>query len=157
MKYLNCKVATIEKSKNEKSKNKVIKRGYLSDSISYTEAEVRIHEKMEKIVGEKGFFDLENITKMKFNGIFSSKRLLENSEIEYPSWFKIKVFLYTVDDQGKSKKITLLYLIQEINASEANSIVEEKMREDNNYNFEIISISKTDIVDVDIKTDIIYL
>jgi len=152
MKYLICKVATIKKETG-----KVIKCGYLSDSISYTEAEVKIYEKMEKIVGLNEFFDLENITKMKFDEIFSSKRLLKFNEEVLPSWFKVKIFVYNVDEQGKLKKISLSYLIQETNASGVNCIAEKKMYEDNNKDFEIISIVKTNIVDVDIKTDIIYL
>jgi len=82
MKYLICKVATIKKETG-----KVIKCGYLSDSISYTEAEVKIYEKMEKIVGLNEFFDLENITKMKFDEIFSSKGftqiIIDLSELDF--------------------------------------------------------------------------
>lgn len=111
---------------------------FLVDAYTYTEAESRIYENMERDI--PGEFSVTNISKTNIS------ELLHLEEGDY--WYKCKVSYSTVDgDNGKEVKINTYFLVNAEDLKEAFDRVSHSL---NNMlvPFEIPSITKTNIMEV---------
>lgn len=125
---------------------------YLVDAFSYTEAETRIYEVLENMIG--GEFAVTQITKTNLSDVIH----FEGCDI----WYKCKIVYYLADGESdKEKKITNYMLVAAENVKDAY----EKLRESLNnmlVTFTIHGISESPIVEVfpynsedeELKTDI---
>jgi hypothetical protein len=88
---------------------------YLIDAVSYTDAETRIFQKMAEIT--RGSFQVMNIKRSNISEIFANDG----------EWFyKVKISLITIDDEGgKEKKVNNYLLIMADDIKEALKKLEE--------------------------------
>jgi len=89
---------------------------YLLDAVSFTDAEKRIFEEMQEIT--RGEFHVQNIKKSNISEIISKE--------EGEWWYKAKISLVTIDEEGgKEKKITNYILIMADDLSQALKRLED--------------------------------
>ncbi|MFY0689041.1 MAG: DUF4494 domain-containing protein [Cyclobacteriaceae bacterium] len=117
---------------------KQVTEAYLLDAMSYTEAESRIYEVLEKEIS--GEFHVNTITKTNITEVIPN----EQAEI----WFKCKAVYTTVDgDSAKEVKINMYFLVSANDVKEAFEMVTQSLS-GMLVPFEIPSIAKTSIVEV---------
>ena len=110
---------------------------YMLNALSFTEAEARLQGILEEYIAEYNL-----LTEQKTN--IQDVIIDESKEFFY----KIKVCYVSADaDSGKEKSITENYIIQSDNLKEAYKKMEVRL-EGSIVDWEITSISKTNIVDV---------
>lgn len=111
---------------------------FLVDAMSYTEAESRIYEAMERDIS--GEFAVNSITKTNIG------ELVHLEEADY--WYKAKVTYSTVDgDSEKEVKVNTYFLVNAEDVKQAFDRVSESLNS-MLVPFEIPSIAKTNIVEV---------
>ncbi|MBU2912442.1 MULTISPECIES: DUF4494 domain-containing protein [Reichenbachiella] len=111
---------------------------FLVDALTYTEAESRIYEAMERDVS--GEFSVNSITKTNIG------ELLHLEDADY--WYKAKVSYSTVDgDSDKEVKVNTYFLVNAEDLKQAFERVSESLNT-MLVPFEIPSIAKTNIVEV---------
>lgn len=111
---------------------------FLVDAMSYTEAESRIYEAMERDIS--GEFTVTNISKTNIG------ELVHLEEADY--WYKAKVTYSTVDgDSGKEVKVNTYFLVNAEDLKEAFDRISDSLNS-MLVPFEIPSIAKTNIVEV---------
>jgi hypothetical protein len=111
---------------------------YLINSISFYDAEARIHQEVGEFV--KGEFMVTSIAKTDFADIFQ----YDDAE----DWYKCKVASVTEDlDSGKEKKINSNFLVSAHNIKEAYERIEESLK-GLMMTYEISVIQKTPIVEI---------
>ena len=92
---------------------------YLVNSISFTDAEARIHQEVGEFV--RGEFLVTGISKTDFQDIFH----YDDAEV----WYKMKVAYVSEDaDSGKEKKINNNFLVSAHNIKEAYERIEESLK-----------------------------
>jgi hypothetical protein len=92
---------------------------YLVNSISFTDAEARIHQEVGEFV--RGEFMVTSISKTDFADIFH----YDDAEV----WYKCKVAYVSEDaDSGKEKKINNNFLVTAHNIKEAYDRIEESLK-----------------------------
>jgi hypothetical protein len=92
---------------------------YLVNSISFTDAEARIHQEVGEFV--RGEFMVTSISKTDFADIFH----YDDAEV----WYKCKVAYVSEDaDNGKEKKINNNFLVSAHNVKEAYDRIEESLK-----------------------------
>lgn len=92
---------------------------YLVNSISFTDAEARIHQEVGEFV--RGEFMVTSISKTDFADIFH----YDDAEV----WYKCKVAYVSEDvDSGKEKKINNNFLVSAHNVKEAYDRIEESLK-----------------------------
>src|SRR5690554_3090359 len=122
----------------EDGRLKRVTEPYLVDSVSFTDAEARIHEEIGQSI--QGEFLVTGISKTEFADIF----YYEDSDV----WYKCKLTYISIDaDEGKEKKITSNFLVTATSVKEAFERIHESLS-DMTVEFEIPSIMVTPIVDV---------
>lgn len=92
---------------------------YLVNSVSFTDAEARIHQEVGEFV--RGEFLVTSISKTDFADIFH----YDDAEV----WYKCKVAYVSEDaDSGKEKKINNNFLVTAHNIKEAYERIEESLK-----------------------------
>ncbi|HLV43193.1 MAG TPA: DUF4494 domain-containing protein [Brumimicrobium sp.] len=122
----------------EDGRLKRVTEPYLVDSVSFTDAEARIHEEIGQSI--QGEFLVTGISKTDYADIF----YYEDSDV----WYKCKLTYVTVDgDEGKEKKISSNFLVTASTVKEAYDRILESLS-DMTVSFEVPSIMITPIVEV---------
>ena len=92
---------------------------YLVNSVSFTDAEARIHQEVGEFV--RGEFLVTSIAKTDFADIFHYD--------DADTWYKCKVAYVSEDaDSGKEKKINNNFLVSAHNVKEAYERIEESLK-----------------------------
>ncbi|WBL27031.1 DUF4494 domain-containing protein [Zunongwangia sp. HGR-M22] len=134
--WYECKVKY--RKTHETGEQKVVSEVYLLDAVSFTEAESRITEEMQKLTSED--FKIMNIKVANFAEVHP----FENSD----RWFKSKVSLIAMDEEsGKEKKSNIYLLVQANDVKEAYENTEKAM-EETMGDFSIPAITESPILDV---------
>ena len=111
---------------------------YLVNSISFTDAEARIHQEIGEFV--RGEFLVTSIAKTDFADIFH----YDDADI----WYKAKVQYVSEDlDSGKEKKVSNNFLISAHNVKEAYERIEESLK-GLQVDFDIPAIAITPILEI---------
>ncbi|WBL21104.1 DUF4494 domain-containing protein [Zunongwangia sp. HRR-M8] len=134
--WYECKVKY--RKTHETGEQKVVSEVYLLDAVSFTEAESRITEEMQKLTSED--FKIMNIKVANFAEVHP----FENSD----RWFKSKVSLIAMDEEsGKEKKSNIYLLVQANDVKDAYENTEKAM-EETMGDFSIPAITESPILDV---------
>lgn len=89
---------------------------YLIDAVSFTDAETRLFEQMQEITS--GEFQVMNIKKSNISEVISKE--------EGEWWYKAKISLITIDEEGgKEKKVNNYILIMADDLNQALKRLEE--------------------------------
>jgi len=135
--FFECRVK-FERIEETSGKSKKVNLPYLVDAVSFTEAESRIYEEMEKYVS--GEFNIVSIKKCNYTELFFFD--------EGDKWWEAKVVFETIDeDSGKSKKVANKMLVMADNLEEARKRIDESMV-GMTIDFEITSVKETKIDEV---------
>ena len=122
---------------------KTVTEPYLVEALSVTEAATRITAELE---GD-GDITIEGVTRKRFQEVF-----LEEGEWEYP-FYLTKVALTTLDEKsGSEREQTYAYLIEAETLKDAMQRLEAEFR-GGVSDWELLSLSKSPIVEVVIKED----
>lgn len=117
---------------------KRVSEKYLVNSISFTDAEARIHQEVGGFV--RGEFMVTTVTKTDFADIFH----YDDAEV----WFKCKVAYVSEDlDSGKEKKINNNFLVSAHNVKEAYERIEESLK-GLMVSYEISKVETTKILEI---------
>lgn len=134
--WFTCKVKYQKQDDQGRIKN--VNEAYLTDALSFTEAEARIYEEMgQRVMGE---FIVTSITKSKIVDVF-----------EYPAgdvFYQVKItYLITDADSGKEKKVSNIMIIHAENVSQAYDRIHEAL---NNMltTFAVPEIKESPIIEV---------
>lgn len=123
---------------------KTLTEPYLVEALSVTEAATRITAKLD---GDGGDLIIEGVTRKRLQEVF-----LEAGELEYP-FFLAKVALTTLDEKsGTEREQTYAYLIEAETLKDAMQRLETEFR-GGVSDWELLSLSKSPIVEVVIKED----
>ena len=96
----------------EDGTNKIVSEVYLTDAMSFTEAEAIATEEMSMLAG--GEFEIAAIKKVNYAEIIKSEGNNEGT------WFKCKLAFITIDEKsGKEKKSNVSYLVEGSNLESA--------------------------------------
>ncbi len=118
--WYSCKVK-YSKEDEESGMLKQITEAYLVDALSYTEAEARIYEAMERDI--RGEFGITMITKTNISEIIKD----ENETAE--EWWKCKVIYTTVDgDSEKEVRINNYFLVAATSIVDCIAKVDEYLK-----------------------------
>lgn len=135
--WFECKVR-YEKIDESTGKEKMITEPYLVEAVSFTEAEKRIYEEMEKYIS--GEFQVTSIKKEKLSDLFP----VEDGD----TWYKCKVTYVDVDEEsGKEKKSNHNMLILANTLKHAVENLEESLK-DILVPWELKTVSETPLMDV---------
>lgn len=122
---------------------KALTEPYLVEALSVTEAATRITAELE---GD-GDVTIEGVTRKRFQEVF-----LEEGEWEHP-FYLTKVALTTLDEKsGTEREQTFCYLIEAETLKDAMQRLEAEFR-GGVSDWELLSLSKSPIVEVVIKED----
>ena len=123
---------------NEQGREKKATETYLLDAVSFSEAESRIYNELEKMISDE--FSVRKIAITNISEIIPS----ENGD----RYFKGKVSFITIDEQsGKEKRIAQNVLVFANSVDEADKNIKEAMS-GMMADFEITAIIESKIVDV---------
>lgn len=114
--WFTCKVKYQKEDEQGRMKN--VTETYLTDALSFTEAEAKIYEEIgQRVMGE---FQVTSISKSKIVDVF-----------EYPdadTFYQAKVTYMVADaDSGKEKKVTNLMLVHAANVRDAWDRIHESL------------------------------
>ena len=117
---------------------KRVSEPYLVNSISFTDAEARIHQEIGEFV--RGEFMVTNISKTDFAEIFH----YDDEEV----WFKCKVAYITEDvDSGRETKVKNNFLVTAKNLRQAYDRIKESLK-GLQVDFSIEKIEVTPIIEI---------
>jgi len=123
---------------------KTVTEPYLVEALSVTEAATRIAAELE---GDGGYLTIEGVTRKRLQEVF-----LEAGEWEHP-FFLAKVALTTLEEKsGAEREQTCAYLIEAETLKDAIQRLEAEFR-GTVSDWELLSLSKSPIVEVVIKED----
>lgn len=114
--WFTCKVKYQKEDEHGRVKN--VTEAYLTDALSFTEAEARIYEEMgQRVMGE---FAVTSIAKSKVVDVFEYK--------DADTFYQAKVSYMVADaDSGKEKKVTNLMLVTAENVKMAYDRIHESL------------------------------
>lgn len=114
--WFTCKVKYQKEDEHGRVKN--VTEAYLTDALSFTEAEARIYEEMgQRVMGE---FAVTSIAKSKVVDVFEYK--------DADTFYQAKVSYMVADaDSGKEKKVTNLMLVTAENVKMAYDRIHENL------------------------------
>lgn len=119
-KFFEC---TVKIERIDESGARVIRtEKHVVNALSFTEAEARITKELEpEIIGE---FTVKSIRAKKYEEILRFPEFLRTPETDSPfdKWFEMKVNYLKYNEDGREKKIPVLYLIQANSVNVADSI-----------------------------------
>ncbi len=137
--WFECKVAYERQA--EAMGMKKVSEIYLVSAMSFTEAEERIIKEISPLVSI-GELEVTNIKRVKFAELFLTSRT------EADRYFKARVNFITIDEKsGSEKKAGVNILVQSEDFATAVSTLVKEM-ENQLSEYEIASISDTQILDV---------
>ncbi len=137
--WFECKVAYERQA--EAMGMKKVSELYLVSAMSFTEAEERIIKEISPLVSI-GELEVTNIKRVKFAELFLTSRT------EADRYFKARVNFITIDEKsGSEKKAGVNILVQSEDFATAVSTLVKEM-ENQLSEYEIASISDTQILDV---------
>jgi len=123
---------------DENGRERKTSETYLLDAISFSEAETRIYKELQTMVS--GEFLVTKIAKTNICEIIPS----DNGD----RWYKAKVSFITIDEElGKEKRVAQYVLVFSNSPKEASDQITEAMQ-GMMADFEISSISESNILDV---------
>ena len=126
---------------------KTVTEPYLVEALSVTEAATRITAKLDGDGGDGGDVTIEGVTRKRLQEVF-----LEAGEWEHP-FYLAKVALTTLDEKsGAEREQTFCYLIEAETLKDAMQRLEAEFR-GGVSDWELLSLSKSPIVEVVIKED----
>ncbi len=115
-----------------------VNESYLVDALSFTEAEKRINEEMAPFIS--GDFEVSDIKRARIS------ELLENENGD--KWYRSKLFFISIDEEkGVEKRISNFIFAQASTIKEAVEVIEKAMK-DTLLDYEIASITETNVMDV---------
>lgn len=124
----------------ENGMNKKVTEAYLTDALSYTEAEARIIEEITPLIS--GEFTVSDITRANYSELFAS-----DEEAAY-RWFKCKLLFITLNEKsGAEKKTSTQILVQAADLRDAVKKLDEGMK-DTMADYQIAFVAETPIMDV---------
>lgn len=119
--------------------NKKVSETYVTEAISFSEAEKRIISEIGKSV--RGGIEVKKMTTASYKEVVFS----DNPSDEH--WFKAKVSFITLDEKsGKEKRTTIQYLLQADTLDDAVTHINDFMR--SSGDFLTATVSETKILDV---------
>jgi hypothetical protein len=134
--WFECKVSYEKILENGMKKE--VTEPYLTDSLSFTEAEARIAEEIRPYI--TGEFTVAGIKRTRLSELF----LNENGD----RFYRIKVFFITPDEKsGTEKKTAVRMLAQASDLKNAIEVLEEGMK-GTMADYTIASVAETQIMDV---------
>ena len=137
-KWFECKIR-YEKVQ-EDGLSKKVSEVYTIDALSFSEAEARIIDEMSAYIS--GSFDVDDIKKAKYGEIF-----FDDSD-SADKWFKATLSFITIDEKTeREKRSNHNYLVQGASYDDAKKNI-EKVMGDTMIDYEIKSLSETNIFDV---------
>lgn len=111
---------------------------YLIDAISFTEAEARINDEMEKQI--RGEFRVQNIAKANYAEVINHEDTID--------WYKVKVVTIEYDEESdKEKKFSNYYLVSAESCVQAIERTQAAF-ESSSIDFDIPAVNLTTIMDV---------
>jgi hypothetical protein len=111
---------------------------YLSDELSFTEAESRLREEMKPYIS--GEFQVANIKRVKISEIFINEK--------GGNWYRVKVEYITLDEEkGVEKRVATQMYVQALTCEEALKGIMQGMK-GSMADYEIVTITKTQILDI---------
>lgn len=136
--WFECKVSYYKNDDNGGTKK--VTENYLFEAISYTEAEKRVYEEMEKMVS--GDFVISKIAKTNISEIMS------NDDETADRWFKAKLaYKLTDENSGKDKTASQYTLVIAKSIKNTFEIIQENTK--GQYeDFDITAINLTTYLDV---------
>lgn len=119
-------------------RERMVSEPYLIDAVSFTDAEKKIHEELEKyIVGE---FFVCTVKIAKYSEVLAN--------IDGDKWFKCKVSFISIDEEkGIEKRSNTYILVRANNVPLAYDLLNETLS-DSVSDFEIPTVQETPIIDV---------
>ncbi len=130
-----CKIRYIQIQ--EDGSVKKARETYLTDAISFTDAESRMHEEVGKQMDD---FSVTGVSKANFSDVFFYT--------DASTWYKVKVQYTSFDeDKKKEKVITDSMLVTALSVRQALERIEEKLS-GMQVEYEIAEIVKTPILEV---------
>ncbi len=127
------------KGVNENGTPVLLKRLFLIQAISFTDAEAIITEQMQQISND---FFIEAITRSKIGEVFFSPE-------EYEDWYKVKVVFTLIDDKnGRENKSISYFLIDDESTKSADENIQKILNENILTDYTIESVQLTKITDV---------
>ena len=144
-KFFEC---TVKIERLDESGLRVIRtEKHVVNALSFTEAEARITKELQyQVIGE---FTVKSIRAKKYEEILRFPEFLRTSGTDSPldKWFEMKVNYLEYNEDGREKKIPVLYLIQAGSVNGADSIfIYSRIGSLSTYRVE--KISETKILDV---------
>lgn len=134
--WFECKIS-YEKTL-ENGMQKKVTEPYLVDALSFTEAEARIIEELKPFIS--GEFTITDIKRARLSELFFYD--------EGDRYFRVKVAFITLDEKsGSEKKTSVMMLVQALDLEQAIKILKKGM-EGTMADYEIASISETNIMDI---------
>lgn len=134
--WFECKAKYIKIDQTGNEKN--VTEAYLIDALSFTEAEERFHQELEKMIS--GEFEVTTISKSNITEFYPSE--------DADRWYKVKVSYVNVDEKsGKEKKVGVYMLAEASNVKDAFDKIEDNLK-DWLVPFEIPAIQESPIIDV---------
>lgn len=124
----------------EDDRERKVSELYLLDSMSFTEAEARIIEKLKEMI--QGDFCIEAIKKSNIT------ELVESKDGNDDKWFKAKVAIIDADSiSGREKKTNWYHLVAGENVDKALENLQKSL---STYvvPFEIVQVGDSNIIDV---------
>lgn len=134
--WIECKVKykTVDQ---QSGKDKTVNAPFLVDAVSYTEAEVRIYEELEKIVS--GSFSIPSMKEANYSDVFFYK----DGEI----WCKGQVAFESETEKGTKKTVKTNVLVNADGVKDARARIEDKFK-DSVVGHKIVSVAETKIEDI---------
>lgn len=134
--WFECKISYDKTLENGMQKK--VTEPYLVDALSFTEAEARIIEEIKPFIS--GEFTIADIKRARLSELFFFE--------EGDRYFKIKVYFITLDEKsGTEKKTSVMMLAQAIDVEQAIKVLKKGM-EGTMADYEIASITETNIMDI---------
>ena len=143
-KYFECKLRYDKQITDPEDKDcgkiKTVNETYLTEALSYTEAEARIIEEISPFM--TGEYTVADIKRANYSELFPSE------EETADRWFKCKVVFITLDEKsGAEKKTSTLILVQAADLRDAVKKLDKGM-EGTMADYQIASVAETTIMDV---------
>ena len=135
MEWFNAKIKYLKQLENGSISK--VSESYLLNALSFTEAEARLQGILEEYISE---YQLKSLSPINIQDV-----IIDDSK---DNFFKTKVCFISADpDTEKEKKINESYMVQANNSAEAIEKLSERLK-GSIVDFEIVSTSKTSILDV---------
>ena len=136
--WFECKIR-YEKT-TENGLPKTVTETYTINAISFTEAEVRMAEYcIENAIKDLFISDIKRAA-------YKDVTFCAETEAD-TMWYKVKLQIITIRDNGKEQKVVVYHLVQATNINEARKAVDDMMRS-TMEDYRIEAVVETKILDI---------